>query len=65
MGGRGVGSYSLGGSCHASNKLITMKFTNNQIIKTNDWYYKPHTASGASWTRTQSGSIGRAVRRRT
>jgi len=65
MGGRSIGSSSLGGSCHTSQGLITMKFTNNQVIKTNDWYYKPHTASGASWSRSQSGSVGRAVRRRT
>ena len=68
MGGRSIGNYSLGGSgCRSTggNPIITMKYTNNQIIKTNDWYYKPHTASGASWSRSQSGSVGRAVKRRT
>jgi len=64
MGGRSIGSSSLGGSCHTSQGLITMKFT-NQVIKTNDWYYKPHTAGGVSWSRSQSGSVGRAIRRRT
>ncbi len=62
-----IGVYSLGGSTGrptGGNHLLTMKFT-TKVIKTNDFYYKPHTASGASWTRTQSGSIGRAVRRRT
>jgi len=63
----GIGVYSLGGSKGrptGSNGIITMKFTNNQIYKTNDWYYKPHTASGASWSRSQSGGTGNAVRRR-
>ena len=65
-----VGLYSLGGSKgrHTGGDpllLGKMKFTNNKIIKTNDWYYKPHTASGASWSRSQSGSIGRHLRNKT
>ena len=63
-----VGLYVLGGSkgrgCNNNgNCLVTLKYTHNIVYKSNDFYYKPHTTYGNSWSK--SGVISRAIRRRT
>ena len=54
----GVGLYLLGGAKGRGQgpTLYSMTFSNNQIIKTNDWYYKP--GSSASWARRSKASAG-------
>ena len=61
-----VGLYVLGGSkgrgC-SGNCLVKLEYTHNVMYKTNDFYYTPHTTYGNSWSK--SGTISRAIRRRT
>ena len=55
-----VGLYLLGGSKGRPTGppyiLSQMHFTNNTIIKTNDWYYKP--GDRASWSRRSKACAG-------
>jgi len=61
------GLYLLGGSqgrgCQGSNCLVSLEYTHNVMWKSNDFYYKPHSAPGTTWSK--SGAASRAIRRRT
>ena len=63
------GLYLLGGSqgrgCRGSNCLVSLEYTRNVMWKSNDFYYKPQSAPGNNWSRSQSGGVSRAIRRRT
>ena len=60
----GVGLYLLGGSKGRGQgpTFITMQFSHNQIIKTNDWYFKPGDRS--SWARKSKASAGGGLGRK-
>lgn len=64
-----LGLYLLGGSqgrgCRGSKCLVALEYTHNVMWKSNDFYYKPHSAPGTNWSRSQSGGVSRAIRRRT
>lgn len=61
------GLYLLGGSqgrgCRGSNCLVSLEYTHNVMWKSNDFYYKPHSAPGTTWSK--SGVMSRAIKRRT
>jgi len=63
-----VGLYLLGGSqgrgCRG-NCIVKLEYMHNFLWKSNDFYYKPHSAPGNTWSRSQSGGMSRAIRRRT
>ena len=42
--------------------LVTFQFTRNVHFKSNDWYHKPGDRS--SWSRSSSGNLLNAVKRR-
>jgi hypothetical protein len=49
---------TLGGSKGRSSQgpyIVNMVFQHNTIIKTNDWYHKPHNR--ASWSRSTNRAI--------
>lgn len=60
------GLYLLGGSqgrgCRG-NCLVSLQYTHNVMWKSNDFYYKPHSAAGTTWSK--SGGASRAIKRRT
>ena len=41
--------------------LITMRFPNNTMIKSNDWYHKP--GNTASWSRSSNRALLNHIRR--
>ena len=43
-------------------KLITMRFPNNTMIKSNDWYHKPGNTS--SWSRSSNRALLNRIRRK-
>jgi hypothetical protein len=61
------GLYLLGGSqgrgCRGTKCLVALEYTHNVMWKSNDFYYKPHSAAGTTWSK--SGVMSRAIKRRT
>lgn len=61
------GLYLLGGSQGRGSRgtkcLVSLEYTHNVMWKSNDFYYKPYSAPGTTWSK--SGVMSRAIKRRT
>lgn len=59
-----MGQFVIGSGCCKGSSSIFLKSVPMTFIKSNNKYYKPHTAIGRVGASCQSGNL-RAVRRRT
>jgi hypothetical protein len=59
-----MGQFVIGSGCCKGASTIFLQSVPMTFIKSNNWYYKPHTATGRVGASCQAGNL-RAVKRRT